>query len=70
MEKREEKGHSGDRETSNKGLPLLQAGGKGAIVLTGVQLFVTMDCRPSGAFGISQARILEWVAISFSRGSS
>ena len=31
-----------------------------------------MDCSPSGStvHGISQARILEWVAISFSRGSS
>ena len=31
-----------------------------------------MDCNPLGssAHGISQARILEWVAISFSRGSS
>ena len=31
-----------------------------------------MDCRPPGSsvHGISQARILEWVAISFSRGSS
>ena len=31
-----------------------------------------MDCSPSGAsvHGISQTRILEWVAISFSRGSS
>ena len=31
-----------------------------------------MDCSPLGcsAYGISQARILEWVAISFSRGSS
>ena len=31
-----------------------------------------VDCRPSGSsvHGISQARILEWVAISFSRGSS
>ena len=31
-----------------------------------------MDCSPPGSFdhGISQARILEWVAISFSRGSS
>ena len=31
-----------------------------------------MDCSPPGFFvhGISQARILEWVAISFSRGSS
>ena len=31
-----------------------------------------MDCSPSGSsvHGISQARMLEWVAISFSRGSS
>ena len=31
-----------------------------------------MDCSPPGAFvlGISQAKILKWVAISFSRGSS
>ena len=31
-----------------------------------------VDCRPPGSSlrGISQARILEWVAISFSRGSS
>ena len=31
-----------------------------------------MDCSPAGSsvHGISQARILEWVAISFSRGSS
>ena len=31
-----------------------------------------MDCRPPGSSvqGIVQARILEWIAISFSRGSS
>ena len=31
-----------------------------------------MDCSPPGSsvHGISQARILEWVSISFSRGSS
>ena len=31
-----------------------------------------MDCNPSGSsvHGILQVRILEWVAISFSRGSS
>ena len=31
-----------------------------------------MDCSPSGSsvHGILQVRILEWVAISFSRGSS
>ena len=32
----------------------------------------SMDCSPLGFFihGISQARILEWVTVSFSRGSS
>ena len=31
-----------------------------------------MDCSPPGSFvlGILQARLLAWVAISFSRGSS
>ena len=30
-----------------------------------------MDCSPPDTiYGISQAKILEWVAISFSRGSS
>ena len=31
-----------------------------------------MDCSPPGSsvHGISQERVLEWVAISFSRGSS
>ena len=31
-----------------------------------------MDCSQSGSsvYGISQARILEWVVISFSKGSS
>ena len=40
-----------------------------------LQLCLTLwdpwDCSPPGSVvGISQARILEWVAISFSRGSS
>ena len=42
-------------------------------LLSHVQLFCNpMDCNPpdSSVHGISQARILEWVAISFSRGSS
>ena len=35
-------------------------------------LCVPMDCSPpsSSGYGILRARILEWVAISFSRGSS
>ena len=37
-----------------------------------VQLFMTTDCSPRGSsvHGISQARILEWVATPFSKGSS
>ena len=37
-----------------------------------VQLFVTLDWSPSGSavHGILWARILEWVAMPFSRGSS
>ena len=41
-----------------------------------IQLYLTlcnhMDCNPPGSSvrGIFQARILEWVAISWSRGSS
>ena len=40
--------------------------------LSHVQLFVTPYCSPPGSsvHGILQARILEWVAIFFSRGSS
>ena len=41
-------------------------------VLSRVWLCALMDCSPPGSsvHGISQARILEWAAISFSRGSS
>ena len=42
-------------------------------LLSCVQIFCDlMDCSPlaSSVHGILQARILEWVAISFSRGSS
>ena len=40
--------------------------------LSRVQLFATMDCSPPGSsvHGIFQATVLEWIAISFSRGSS
>ena len=43
-----------------------------AHVQLGLTLCNPMDCSPPGpsVHGISQARILEWVAISFSRGSS
>ena len=40
--------------------------------LSRVRLCDPVDCSPpvSSVHGILQARILEWVAISFSRGSS
>ena len=43
-----------------------------AQLLVHVQLCNLMNCSPPGSSvqGIFQARILEWVAISFSRGSS
>ena len=54
---------------------------KVVLLLVGVNVLVTqlcltlcnlMDASPLGSsvYGILQARILEWVAISFSRGSS
>ena len=44
----------------------------GAQLLTHVWLYDPMDCSPPGSsvHSILQARILEWVAIPFSRGSS
>ena len=41
-------------------------------LLSCVRLFHSMDYNPVGSsvYGIIQARILEWVAISYSRGSS
>ena len=40
--------------------------------LSCVPLCHPMDCSPPGSYvhGISQAKVLKWVAISFSRGSS
>ena len=40
------------------------------LLLSPIQLFLDSSLPGSSAHGISQARILEWVAISFSRGSS
>ena len=41
-------------------------------VVSSFLFYSPMDCSPPGSFlhGILQARILEWVAIPFSRGSS
>ena len=46
---------------------------KGLCVLSRIRLFETpVDCSPpsSSVLGIFQARILEWVVIFYSRGSS
>ena len=68
----------------HKGLPMAQrhrrqkrgACGEGFVVVSSLSqscltLLRPMDCSPPGfsIYGISHARILEWVAISFSRGS-
>ena len=52
---------------------IVRVSGMHAPSLSQVQLFCDpMDCSPPGSsvHGIFQARILEWVAISFSRGTS
>ena len=63
---------SADRRTDTdvghvyNGIPAVQP-------LSGVRLFCEpMDCSPPGSsvHGISQARMLEWIAISFSMGPS
>ena len=45
---------------------------KGLVAQSSITLCDPMDCSPPGSsvHGILQARILEWVAIPFSRGSS
>ena len=47
-------------------------GGGGLFAQSSLTHCNSMDCSPPGSsvHGISQARILEWVAISFSKGSS
>ena len=42
------------------------------LVVVELTLFSPLDCSPPGpsVHGLSQARILEWGAISFSRGPS
>ena len=51
-----------------KGEPMLSRAGSGLVT----KFCDLIDCSPPGSpvQGISQARILEWVAVSFSRGSS
>ena len=63
------------RRSSKKLCFHLGGGGGGGVVgklcLTlGTQWTVAHQAPPSSIEGISQARILEWVAISFSKGSS
>ena len=53
-------------------LLLKKLGGGGLVAQSGPTLGDPMDSSPPGSSvcGISQARILEWLAISISRGSS
>ena len=53
-------------------LSVLQSYYRSAHAQSRLTLCDPMDCSPPGSsvHGISQTRILEWVAISFSRGSS
>ena len=60
-------------KSSTKSLEIPSSQAAVVQLLSRVQRFFNpMDCSPPGssAPGILQARILEWVAISFSRGSS
>ena len=52
------------------GSPALQADSLPSVAQSCLTLCDLMDCSPPGCsvHGISQARILEWVAIPFSRG--
>ena len=62
---REEKREEGDRGEQEKVKVKVKS-------LSRVQLCNPVDCSQPGSsdHGILQARILEWVAISFSRGTS
>ena len=53
-------------------LPLWRKGSEVLVTQSCLTLCDLTDCSPPGSsvLGIFQARILEWVAISFSRGSS
>ena len=57
---------------SHQGSPCIWPSGGGLGPESCLILATPMDCSPSGSSvrEIFQARILEWVAISFSRGSS
>ena len=50
---------------------MLIPGGGGLVIKSYWTLYNPMDCSPPGSsvHGVSQARILEWVSIFFSRGS-
>ena len=68
------KGRSALGVLSSSFLPLHDAGAapptqKVLVTQLCLALWDPMDCSPL-SMGFSQARILEWVAVSFSRGSS
>ena len=57
---------------TQKGSPFSSKGGESEVVQSCPTLCDPMDCNLSGfsVHGIFQARVLEWIAISFSSGSS
>ena len=60
------------QKTVRSGLVSFRTGGGGLVPNLCPTLCGPMDCRPPGfsVYGILQARTLEWVFTSFSRGSS
>ena len=51
---------------------MISVGGGDLVAKSCLTLYDPLDCSPPGSsvHGIFQTRIMEWVAISFSRGSS
>ena len=65
-----EKESTQDRHNNPAGSPEHHCGGGCSVAQSCSTLCDPMDCSPPGSFVHSQARTLEWGAISFSRGSS
>ena len=61
-----------DEMPPNERTHYLKGEGEGEVTQSCLTLCNPVDCSPPGfsVHGILQARILEWVTISFSRGSS
>ena len=66
----ESQNYLGQKKKRKKTSQWSQIGGGGLLIKSCLTLCDLMDCSPpdSSVHGISQIRILEWVAIFFSRG--